>query len=111
MEITDISPEELAERDTAGNPRYHVCGYCNWVWQAGQHGGHDCLPRVVAQRNALLKETEFIVGRVDESLSHFNADNKPRTTKQYEDLIKSLAWDCLRVKRAIAATPKPPNAQ
>ncbi len=42
------------------------CHTCGWRWEAGQSGNHDCIPRLVEQRDSVLGEWRLLKKRVAE---------------------------------------------
>lgn len=46
-------------RDEHGDPSHHRCYDCGYVWQHGQHGGHDCKANIKAQRDRYRQELLF----------------------------------------------------
>ncbi len=42
------------------------CHTCGWKWEAGQSGNHDCIPRLVEQRDSVLGEWRLLKKRVAE---------------------------------------------
>jgi hypothetical protein len=55
-------------KDENGNPTHHSCIYCGYVWQHGQHGGHDCKGNLKAafERVAALYRIERATGWGDD---------------------------------------------
>ncbi len=51
-------------KDEHGNPSHHRCYDCGYVWQHGQHGGHDCKGNLKAaiERVAALYRLERATG-------------------------------------------------
>jgi len=47
------------------NPTHHTCPDCGYVWKHGEHGGHNCVPRLKEK----IEKLKSALRRVDQQMT------------------------------------------